>query len=186
MINFKKILLIVLVMLSLGIAWKFYKKYKDSDKLKIGSTSLKSKQQITNFNDLVNILKNGLLLEGFIEIRNFSSRDYSIKQLSIDCFSPKTEKLIAEQTNILQNKLILAKKQTTNIPLEYKIDIVNALALFKECGLIPEDANLIEIITHPAQYWSDIDLKNLKIKFKGFIQAEGIHININEDYALYE
>lgn len=186
MLKLKNIILIGIVILTFGIAWKFYKKYKDSDKLKIGSTSLKPKQQITNFNDLVNILKNGLVLEGFIEIRNFSSRDYSIKQLSIDCFSPKTEKLIAEQTNILQNKLILAKKQTTNIPLEYKIDIVNALALFKECGLIPEDANLIDVITHPAQYWSDIDLKNLKIKFKGFIQAEGIHLDINEDYALYE
>jgi alpha-N-acetylglucosamine transferase len=186
MLKPKNIVLIVLVILSLGIAWKFYKKYKDSDKLKIGSTSLKLKQQITNFNDLVHVLKNGLVLEGFIEIRNFSSKDYALNQLSIDCFSPVNEKLIAEQTNILQNTLVLTKKQTTNIPLEYKIDIVNALALFKECGLIPEEATLINIITHPAQYWSGIDLKKLKVKFKGFIQAEGIHLNTDEEYAIYE
>ena len=186
MINFKNILLIVLVMLSLGIAWKFYQKYKDSDKLKIGSTSLKSKQQITSFNDLVNILKSGLILEGFIEVRNFSSKDYSINQLNIDCFSPASGKLIAEQTNILQDTIVLTKKQTTNIPLEYKIDIVNALSLFKECGLIPEEATLIHIITHPAQYWTDIDPKKLKVNFKGFIQAEGIHLNIDEEYAIYE
>jgi len=182
----KTIIILTIVILTLGIAWKYYKKFKDTDKLKIGETSLKSTKKIANFNDLVDVLKNGLLLKGFVEIRNFSGRDYSLNQISLDCFTPKTEKLIAEQVNILPANITLNSKQTTNIPLEYKVDIVNALSLFKESGVIPENATLWQVITKPAQYWSAIDLNKLRMKLKGFIQAEGITISVNEEYSLYE
>ncbi|MFH2141963.1 MAG: hypothetical protein ABIJ97_06045 [Bacteroidota bacterium] len=186
MLRLKNIIIVAIVILTLGIAWRYYKKYKDSEKLKIGETSLRATKKIENFNDLVDILKNGLLLKGFVEIRNFSGRDYTLNQISLDCFTPKTEKLMAEQTNIIQNNISLKKKQITNIPLEYKIDIMNALSLFKESGVIPEEATLWQVVTHPGQYWSGMDLKKLKMKFKGFIQAEGITLSINEEYLLYE
>lgn len=186
MLKIKTIIILAIVILTLGIAWKYYKKYRDADKLKIGDTSLKAEKKIENFNDLVSILKNGLILKGFVEIRNFSGRDYSLQQISLDCFTPKTEKLMAEQINILSNNIVLRKNQTTNIPLEYKVDIMSALSLFKESGVIPEGATLWHVITHPGQYWSGIDLKKLRMKLKGFIQAEGFNITVNEDYSLYE
>jgi len=172
--------------LTFGIAWKYYKKMRDTEKLKIGETSLKPTKKISNFNDLVDVLQNGLRMKGFIEIRNFSGKDYTLNQISLDCFTPKTEKLIAEQTNIMQSNINLVNRQVTKIPLEYKIDIMSALTLFKESGVIPEDATLWQVITHPGQYWNGIDLKKLMMKFKGFIQAEGITLSVNEEYPLYE
>jgi len=170
----------------LGIAWKYYRKLKDTEKLKIGETSLKPVKEIKDFNGIVDVLKNGLRLTGFIEIRNLSGQDYTLNQLSVDCYTPKSDKLMAEQTNILQNNIILKSKQSTNIPLEYKVDIVKVFMLFKESGVIPEDTTLWQVITHPAQYYSSIKLSNLKMKLKGFIQAEGITLSIDEDYMLYE
>lgn len=186
MLKLKNIIIIAIVILTFGIAWRYYKKLKDTEKLKIGETSLKSTKKIENFNDLIDVFQNGLRLKGFIEIRNFSGKDYTLNQISLDCFSPKTEKLIAEQTNIIQNNIILQNRQVTNIPLEYKVDIMNALSLFKESGAIPEDATLWQVITKPGTYWAGIDLKKLKMKLKGFIQAEGITLSVNEEYPLYE
>ncbi len=186
MINFKKILIIVLAIVTFGIAYKYYKKYKDTEKLKIGETSLHSTKKISNINDLVDVFKNGLLIKGFVEIRNFSGKDYVLNQISIDAFTPNTEKLIAAQTNIIKNNITLKNKQSTNIPIEYKIDIIKTLSLFKESAVIPEDTTLWKVITHPAQYLQDIDLKKLKIKLKGFIEAEGITLDINQEYFLYE
>jgi len=182
----KNIIIVAIVILSFGIAWKYYKKIKDTDKLKIGGTSLKPTQKLESFNDLLSIFQSGLNMKGFIEIRNFSGKNYTLNQISIDCFSPKTKKLIAEQTNILQKNIMLQNKQTTNIPLEFKINILNALSLFKESGVIPEEATVWQIVTKPATYWSAIDIKKLKIKLQGFIQAEGITLSINEDYPLYD
>jgi len=182
----KTIIILAIVILTQGIAWKYYRKYRDAEKLKIGETSLKATKKIENVNDLVDVLRNGLLLKGFVEIRNFSSKDYYLNQISLDCYSPKTEKLIAEQINILPQSLQLKAKQSTHIPLEYKVNIINALSLFKESGVLPEDASLWQVVSHPAQYWPGISLKNLKMKLKGFIQAERFNITVNEDYNLYE
>lgn len=182
----RNIIIVALVVLTFGIAWRYYKKIKDTEKLKIGETSLRATKKIEKLDDLVDVLQNGLRMKGFIEIRNFSGRDYTLNQISLDCYSPKTEKLIAEQTNIMQNNITLLNRQVTNIPLEYKIDIMNALSLFKESGVIPEDATLWQVITKPGTYWAGIDLKKLSMKLKGFIQAEGITLSVNEEYPLYE
>ena len=186
MLSFKNILIIAIVILTLGIAWKYYKKLRDTKKLKIGETSLRATKKIKDFKELVDVFKNGLKLKGFIGVKNYSSNDYTLNQISINGFSPAKEKLIAEQTNIIQNNIRLKAKQETNIPLEYKVDIVNALSLFKESGVIPEDWTVWKIITHPAQAYNTIDIKKLRMKLKGFIEAEGITLSINEDYYIYE
>lgn len=186
MLKLKNIIILALVVLTLGIAWRYYKKYKEAEKLKIGEIALTPTQKITNISDVINILKNGLNLEGFVEIRNFSSKDYTLNQISLDCYTPTTEKVIAEQTNIIQSNVIIKAKQVTNIPLKYKVDILNAVSLFKECGVIPKDATVWSIIANPVESYKTFDLKKLKIKLKGFIQAEGITLSINESYPLYE
>ena len=70
------------------------------------------------------------------------------------------------------------------IPLEYNIDIFNALSLFKESEVIPTDATIWQVVSQPATYWKSINLRKLKVKLIGFIQAEGITLSINEDYLL--
>ena len=186
MFRLRNIIILALVILTLGIAWKYYKKYKEAEKLKIGEIALHPTQKITGINDVISILKNGLNLEGFVEIRNFSGKDYTLNQISLDCFTPNTEKVIAEQTNIIQNDVSIKNKQVTNIPLKYKVDILNAISLFKECGVIPQTATVWSIIANPVESYKSFDLKKLKIKLKGFIQAEGITLSINESYPLYE
>lgn len=186
MSQLKKIIIVALVILTFGIAWKYYRKYKESDKLKVGEISLKPTKKITEVSDLSEILKNGLELTGFVELKNFSSKDYTLNQINLDCFTPSTEKLIAEQKNILENNIKLEKRKSTNIPLEYKIDIMNALALFKESGVIPEDASLWQVVSKIDQYYNKIQLEKLKMKLKGFIEAEGITLSINQEQSLYE
>jgi hypothetical protein len=180
----KNILIIVAVVLTFGIAYKLFRRLKDTEKLKLGNTSLKAAKKLTSFSDLKDIFINGFAMKGYIEIRNFSDKDYTINQLSLDCYSPKTQKLIAEQTNILPGSLMLKSRETTNIPLEYNVDLINSLSLFKESELIPADATVWQIITEPSKYWSEINLRKLKVKLIGFIQAEGITLSVNEDYML--
>lgn len=186
MFKLKNIVILALVIITFGIAWRYYKKYKESEKLKVGDVSLTSDKKIKSFDDLLYIFKNGLKLKGYVSIRNFSGQDYKLNQLSIDTFSPENEKLIAEQTNIIQNDIILKAKQSTNIPLEYNVDILNALSLFKESKVIPEEYTVWKIIANPVQAYKDITIKNLKVKLKGFIQAEGITMSIDEINHLYE
>ena len=186
MSKLKNIIIVVAVLLTLGIAWKLFRKVKDTDKLKIGDTSLKPTKEIKKFTDLAEIFSSGLKVKGFIEIRNFSGRDYTLSQLNIDCFTPKTETLLAEQTNIIEKNIVLKAKQTTNIPLEYTVNIVNALLMFKESEVLPADATVWQVISQPAQYWKEINMKKLTMKLKGFIVAEGINLSINMDYPLYD
>ena len=185
MSNIKKILIIVAVILTLGIAYKYYKKAKDTEKLKLAAVSLKSDKKITDLNDIIDILQNGLILKGFVQIRNFSGQDYTLSQMSIDGFSPMSNKLIAQQTNINKHDIVLKNKQVTNIPLEYKVDVMTALTLFKESGVIPEGTTLWEVITHPAKYYESTNLNKLKIVLKGFIETEGITLNINQEQFLF-
>jgi hypothetical protein len=186
MLTPKKTIIIVLIVLTLGTAWVFYRLYKESQKLKISSVSLKPTEKISGFSDLLNIFKDGLNLEGSIDIRNFSGKEYTLNQVSLDCFTPVKEKLIAEQTNIIQHDIKIEVKKTTSIPLVYNVSVLNALKLFKECGAIPEDATIWGIITNPAAAWETFSPEKLKIKLKGFLQVQGITLNYNENYPLYE
>ena len=185
MSSIKKILIIVVVILTLGLAYKYYKKAKDTEKLKLASISLKTENKIDTIGELVEIFQNGLILKGFVSVRNFSDQDYQINQVSIDGFTPKTQKNIAQQTNILQNSITVKAKQETAIPLEFKVDTVKALDLFKESGVIPENFTIWEIITNPLEAYESIKIKNLKILLKGFIEAEGITLNINKEPFLF-
>jgi hypothetical protein len=186
MVNFKKILILVLVILTCGIAWKYFKKISGAKKISIGEIILKPEKKISTFSDLVEVFKNGLKLTGFVAIRNFSGSEYTLNQINIDCYTPKTNSLLAEQTNINPNEIILLPNQITNIPFEFKVDIVNSLLLFKECEVIPAEWTIWKIIAHPVEAYKIIELDNLKMKLKGFVQAEGITLPIDQDYSLYE
>jgi hypothetical protein len=187
MYNLKKIRLIVAVALSLGIAWKYYKKYKTAkDKLKLSHIQLHATDKVDSVSSAINVLQNGLTLEGYIQVRNFSDKDFKLEQSSVDVYTPKTDKRIAEQTNILQSAITLKAKSESNIPLQYNLDSLAALKLFKESGVIPKDTTLWQVITHPNQYFNQVDIKKLKVRLKGFITAEGINISIDQEENLLD
>ncbi|PLX05702.1 MAG: hypothetical protein C0596_19080 [Marinilabiliales bacterium] len=186
MVNFKKILILVIVILTFGIAWKYFKKIAGARKLSIGEIILNPEKKISTFSDLVDVFKNGLKLKGYVAIRNFSQNDYTLNQINVDCFTPKTNSLLAEQTNINPNEILLRANQITNIPFEFKVDIINSLLLFKECEVIPQEWTIWKIIQYPVEAYKVIELKKLRMKLKGFVQAEGITLPIDQDYYLYE
>ena len=186
MSNLKKILLIVLVVITLGFAYKYYKKAKDTGKIKTGELTLKPVNKLDTFGELVEVFQKGMQLKGNIQIRNFSANDYKINQIKIDALTPKTQKKLAEQTNIMQNQITVKAKEETYIPITYKLDAVNALKLFKECEVIPMDTTIWYIITHPVEIFKQININKLKIQLKGFIEAEGITLDINKEQLLYD
>ena len=184
--NYKKILIIVFIIITLGAAYKYYKKYKGAEKLKIANVSLSSEKPLDSLQSIVDAFQNGLNLTGFIEVKNLSNQDYTLNQLNVDAFTPTTITLIGEQTNFLTSNIILKSKEATNIPISFNVNIMNALSLFKESGVIPQDTTLWQVITHPMKYFDVIDLNKLRVKLKGFIEAEGITLSINQDQNLYQ
>lgn len=186
MLNIKKILIIVLVIITLGAAWKYYKKIQGAEKLKVANVVLKTEEPLNDITAIADAFQNGLSLIGFIEVKNLSNQDYTLNQLNVDVFSPTTQTRIGKQTNILQKDIVLKSKQVSNIPIVFNLDIMNALSLFKESGVIPENTTLWQVISHPAKYYESTKLNKLKVKLKGFIEAEGITLNINQDQFLYK
>ncbi len=185
-LNIKKILIIVFIIITLGAAYKYYKKYRGTEKLKVAKVSLQVEKPLSDVENIIDAFQTGLNLKGYIAIDNQSDHEYTLSQLKVDAFSPATNTLIGEQTNTLENDIIIKAKAITQIPLAFNVDIMNALSLFKESGVIPEDSTLWQVITHPLQYFDVVDLKKLKIKLKGTIEAEGITLDINQYQFLYE
>ena len=178
---------IIITVIAAGfLAWKLYKKYKESEKLTIGNISLSPEKPLNNTQNLLEALKSGLTLTGYATIKNFSSKDFILSQTKLDCLSPETEKTIAEQSNIQSENITIQKNTETQIPLKYKVNLINILPLFRESGLIPKDKTLWQIIANFSQYAQDINIRNLQFILRGFIEAEGITLKINQTIKPYD
>lgn len=178
---------IIIIVIAAGfIAWKLYKKYKESQKLTIGTISLSPEKPLNNAQNLLEALQSGLNLTGYVEIKNYSGKEFTLSQAKLDCLSPETQKTIAEQTNILIQNITIEKNKTTQIPLQYKVNIINILPLFRESGLMPKEKTLWQVITNFSQYAQNINIRKLQFILKGFIEAEGITLNINELIKPYD
>jgi len=178
---------IIITVIAAGfIAYKLYKKYKESQKLTIGNISLSPEKPLNNAQNLLEALQSGLTLTGYVEIKNYSSKEFILSQAKLDCLSPETKKTIAEQTNILSQNITISKNTETQIPLQYKVNLINILPLFRESQLIPKDKTIWQIITNFSQYAQNINIRNLQFILKGFIEAEGITLNINQTIKPYD
>lgn len=178
---------IIITLIAVGfIAYKLYKKYKESEKLTIGNISLSPEKPLNNAQNLLDAIKSGLSLTGTITIKNFSSKNFILSQAKLDCLSPQTEKTIAEQTNIQSENITITKKTETKIPLQYKVNLINIIPLFRESQLIPKDKTLWQIIANFSQYATEINIRNLQFILRGFIEAEGITLKINQTIKPYD
>lgn len=161
------------------VARRYYLKYKGYDKIKVAGYDLKPTSKLETLDDLKKALIEGVKLKGNMTLRNFSDMDYSLNQFSVDCLSPKGA-YVAEQENILQEDLIITKKSETQIPLQYKVNVLSLLSLMKDCGVIPEDTQLWQVF----KVIKNFDPSKLRVKLVGFIKAEGIDIPVNETFYL--
>lgn len=178
---------IIITLIAVGfIAYKLYKKYKEAEKLTIGNISLSPEKPLNNAQNLLEALQSGLSLTGTITIKNFSDKNFILSQAKLDCLSPETEKTIAEQSNIQSENITITKKSDSQIPLKYKVNLINILPLFRESGLIPKDKTLWQIIANFSQYATEINIRNLQFILRGFIEAEGITLKINQTIKPYD
>lgn len=179
-------ILIITGLIIIILARKLYIKYKESEKLIIGEIKLIPTKTLTNISNIIEALKTGLQLKGHITIKNYSKKQYTISQIKIDCLSPESQKIIAEQTNILSEDIILNKKSETQIPLEYNINLLNIQLLLKESKVIPSEVPIWQIVSKINQYLQEIKIRNLELILKGFIKSEGITLEINQTLKPYD
>jgi len=149
-------------------------------------------EEIIANNNLYYVFDN-LLKNYFQKIESFINR---LNLLNNDIDADNYEDIIRQRleiTNEFDNLLFLLTLRVNDIinnhfeekfTISFNVNIMNALSLFKESGVIPQDSTLWQVITHPVKYFDVVDLHKLRIKLKGFVEAEGIHLDIDQTQNL--
>lgn len=125
---------------------------------------------------LQKILLTGIKLRIMVELSNYSDTALQVEQISIDAFTQKGNKL-ANQTQPLAAPVSLTPNANTTLFVNYQIDYTNVLALLKDNGILK---NIKDALTILKNIVSKKEI-GTNIKLKGFIVAEGVKVNINEE-----
>ncbi len=147
--------------------WGYYNKYNHANRLKVGVDSI----SVQDF-DLSSFISD-IDLNINIALGNFSPSIFNISQINVDVFNTEG-KLIAEQTTPLKNKVVIAANKNTILPLTYSISSQELNALIMESGGY---ANVGLRKKGTGKY-------GFNIKLKGFVDADGFTIDINETLAV--
>lgn len=180
---------IVAIVLTFGLILVFkkgYNKVAGTRKIEIGEISLSPVKPLNKAENIIGAFTSGLELKGFVTVQNLSKEQYTLSQINIDLLTPVEGKLLADQTSFMSTDKILTGRTSKDIPLSYNVDVTKILPLFKESQVLPEEFTVSYIIAHPLQTVQEFKLSNLKAQIKGFIEAEGITLNVNETINLYE
>lgn len=163
----KKIIGLISVLVFLLLSkkgWSFYKKFRDSKKLDIGVESIKLPKLKTShlFEDITaNVV---------VFINNFSQSLFDLKQIKVDIFSTSGE-LVAQQTEPISGGLVVRPNQKSLLPLSFLISSHHINRLIDESGgIVNVGANFLST----NQY-------GIKLRLKGFVEAEGFTIPIDEN-----
>ncbi len=158
------VLTFIIALLFLGKkSWGYYNKYDHANRLKVGIDSISI--QDFGFSSLLSDIE----LNINIKIGNFSPSIFNITQINVDVFNTDG-KLIAEQTTPLKEKVVIAANKNTLLPLTYNISSQELNALIMESG------GYISV----GERKSDTGKYGFTINLKGFVDADGFTININE------
>ncbi len=158
------ILTFLIALLFLGRkGWGYYTKYNNANRIKVGVESF-------NFPKLnLSSLLSDIDLNINISLGNFSPSTFNISQVKVDVFNLEG-KAIAEQSIPLKDKVVIAPNKNTLLPLTYSISSQELNALIMESGgYASVGANYLT----SGKY-------GIKINLKGFVDAEGFTIDINE------
>jgi hypothetical protein len=161
------------------VAGRYYRKYRNAEKLRLAGIDIRPVQKLKTLVDLTKVLAQGLDLQGHVTVRSFADVDYMLNQMSLDLMTPK-DAFLAEQVNVMQSDLIIVKQAETKIPVKYKVNVLSVMSLLTDSGVIPPGTQIWQVAT----IIKDFDLSKLRVKLKGFVQAEGIDIKIDETINL--
>jgi len=167
-------LLTIMLMVIFVFAIKYFKKATQASKISIGDIT----PDYSAFNNLkLSNIINGVTLPIKVGIRNFSPEQFSLSQIKIDIYS-KENSLIAEQTNPMTSPTAITPNGQTFVNLNYKITSLNFIQLLKENGIIPDSFQVADLLTS----WEKIQnlVSSMKLNLKGFFEAEGLKINIDQ------
>lgn len=144
-------------------SWGYYNKYQHANRIKVGVESF-------NFPKLnLSSLLSDIELNINIGLSNFSPSTFSITQINVDVFDTE-DKLIAEQTAPLKDKVVMSPNKNTTLPLTYNISSQMLNNLIMAAG------GYISV----GQHYITTGEYGIKIKLKGFVDADGFTIAINE------
>lgn len=162
----KKLIVLPLIIALLFIgkkSWGYYNKYHHANRIKVGVESF-------NFPTLnLSSLLSDIELNINIELGNFSPSTFNITQINVDVFDVDG-KLIAEQTTPLKNKVVMTPNENTTLPLAYNISSGQLNNLIMAAG------GYISV----GQNYITSGKYGIKINLKGFVDADGFTIAINE------
>ena len=163
----KRIIVLAILLFVLTKGYGFYQKYTHSKRLKIGVASFK-------FQDLnLTSFFSDVTADIGVSIDNFSKSVFSIEQFKVDVYSENGQ-LLAEQTEPLTRTLRIKGNQKNVLPLSFLISANKIKMLIKQSGGVAKlGANFLTT----GDY-------GIPIRLKGFVVAEGISIDINENITV--
>ena len=141
----------------------FYKKIQHAKRLKIQVLGVALPKI-----DLSNFFKD-ILAKITVGVQNFSATPYNIEQVSIEVLS-ESGQVVAAQKNPLAQPISIAPNQNNEVPINFLLSAKNMGLLIKEAG---------GITTVGASFLTT-GKYGIKLQLKGFVQAEGFTIPLNE------
>lgn len=162
------VLIITIALLLFGKkGWGYINKYRHADRIKVGVESFSFPKL-----NLSSILSD-IVMNININLGNYSPSSFNISQINVDVFD-KEGKLIAEQKNPLAEGIQIAANQNTILPLTYLISSGQLNKLIIGAG---------GYASVGAKYLTT-GKYGINIHLKGFVQAEGFNISINEKVSV--
>ena len=156
--RFLGVILLMVLVVAGAKGWRIFKKIRHARRLKISLAKFKLLKLSTQIDS--NIV---------LQIGNFSSSTFKINQVSIDLYTT-TEEVLAAQKAPLLSPITITPNKNTLLPIGYKINLPVALNQLKRIG---------GIATVATNYLTT-GKNGLTLVLKGFIEADGVTISINE------
>ena len=142
------------------------------------------------FVDVASVMPTGVggvmdLISGFklnveVLLKNFSSSAFNVNQLKIDLYSPNGTKL-AEQPAPLQESKHLKPNQNNTLDMEFDANLHGFADLLMNEA---KDINSLLDAKDRLMAWVTTGELGVTVVAKGFVQAEGVKIDINEDVQI--
>ena len=162
----KHIIIILLIAAALTIGYVYFKKVKDAgDSLRPEYDHFRP----TDSGWALKALMGGFTAEIGFKLTNFSTSKFTVNQIKIDCYT-LDDVLIASPVKPMTNKIVIEPNSQPVANLDYFISKEGVVKLLESVGM-------------DISAWAGVGVNylkynklGLKIKIKGFVQAEGISI----------
>ena len=114
-----------------------------------------------------------------VKLQNYSSSAFNIEQLKIDIYTDNDVKL-ASQKEPLSEVYTVEPNANNTLTIDMQASLHGIADILTKSGLID---NTAEAVTRLVD-WVTTGNLGLEVKAKGFVVAEGVKININQDVTI--